>query len=1167
MGTSPARFIFLSALRGCLLIATVAVLITPLRAQTSYGSMVGTVVDVSGASVPDAAVVLTNLGTAERREAKSSSNGGYEFVNLVPGNYRVDVEKSGFKHFRRDEIQVTVQVAVRIDAPMQVGDVGQTVEVTAQTPLLETESSSVGQVVEGRNVTDMPLNGRNLFALIALAPGVQPQGGALTGSLNFAISGGMANQGTAFIDGAPLLTPKLNTSGFQPSQDVVQEFQVMSSDAGPEFGGTLNGVINLATKSGTNQLHGVVYEYLRNKVLNASTFFSNKAGLPKPSYIQNQFGLAVGGPVIKNKTFFFAAYEGNRVRTQTTATNSMPTLAETHGDFSNYRGANGAVIPIYDPLTTCGTGANPACAANATVLRSPFPNNIIPTSRLDPTAVIMNKYWALPNQPGTISGTNNFTINYPSVSNANQTTVRIDQNFSDRQHFFGRFSVYNPYTRPTDVYGTGGTITTLSHTSTQQGVAGDTFTFNPTTILTTNISVLRDYNTRYPSNLGIDLTSIGWPAATNAQMLQRQLPEIVIPGLSPGGNRFAGLFYQSIGDVEALSGSLTKIVGRHSFKFGGEFRRIYNAYGQDAGNANVFNFTNNFTAANPLTPGNTGGGYASYLLGYGNSGNMANILLPSTQQHYSGAYFNDTFRFSKKLTLNLGLRWEYPGYWTEKHGLASVWLPGAANPVLQQAGLNYGGDIVLVNSARYPDNRSQAPHWKLFSPRLGAAYSVNDKTVVRTGFGIFYTPGTDNQDGDPYASPINNATTPWVPTLDGSFTAVSKLSNPFPGGLLPPPGRSPAYESLILGTQVLSPIPNDAVPYTMNWNFTIQRQLAGGAMFEVAYVGERGVHLYDAGGLVDAGMGLDQLPNQYLSLGSQLLTQVPNPFASLIHAGPLSSPTIPYGQLLLPYPQYTGVYSPTTAAFDNIYHSLQARFQKRFKGSGTLLVSYTLQKNIGNADTMTGYNEYYQPGESQNYNNISADRSELSFDVPQRLVMSYVVDLPVGRGKKFLSGVSGLTDKLVSGWGVSGISSFQSGFPIPMLALPTQLSTLFNAGVPRPNVTAGCQQAVGGAAQAKLNAWFNTSCFTQPSAFGFGDASRTSSIARTQGIANWDLTLYKNTKITERIGLTYRAEVYNLANRVQFNPPGNQAGSSTFGVVSGQLNAPRIIQMALRLNF
>jgi hypothetical protein len=353
----------------------------------------------------------------------------------------------------------------------------------------------------------------------------------------------------------------------------------------------------------------------------------------------------------------------------------------------------------------------------------------------------------------------------------------------------------------------------------------------------------------------------------------------------------------------------------------------------------------------------------------------------------------------------------------------------------------------------------------------------------------------------------------------------------------------------------------------MNWNFTIQRQVTSGLLAEVAYVGERGVHLYDAGGLVDVGMGFDQIPNQYLALGAQLLNQVANPFASIVKSGPLSTATVPYGQLLLPFPQYEGVYSPTTAAFDNIYHSLQARLEKRFRNSGTILASFTWQKNIGNADTMTGYSEYYQPGETQNYYNLRADRSELSYDVPLRLVLSYVTDLPFGKGKRFFGGVSGVTDKLISGWGLSGITSFQSGFPIPMLAQPTQLSTLFNAGVPRPNVSAGCVQPLPGPATARLNQWFNTTCFSPPSPFGFGDESRTDSLARTQGIDNWDLSLYKQTRITERAGLTFRAEVYNLANRVQFSPPGNQLGSSLFGVISGQLNSPRIMQMALRLTF
>ena len=1139
-----------------------------LNGQASYGSIVGTVTDNSGAVVPGAAVTLTNLGTSEKRSINSDNNGNYEFVNLVPETYRLDIEKTGFKHFTSTQIQVQVQSTVRLDAAMQVGDVGQTIEVTGQAPLLQTDNATVGQVVEGQIVTDMPLNGRNVFALIALAPGVIPQGGALSGSLNFQISGGMPNQGVTFIDGAPFMNSKLNTAGFQPAQDVIQEFQVMSHNVGPEYGGTLNGVINLATKSGTNQYHGTAYEYLRNTILNASTFFANKGGIPRPAYVQNQFGFTFGGPVIKNKIFFFAGYEGNRIRQGNTATLTVPTAAERAGDFSGLRTSSGAQIPVYDPATTCGILNNPACASGQTILRSQFPGNKIPTSRLDPSALLLNQFWPLPNQPTTFTNTNNYITNYKSGSNANQTNVRIDQNISDKQHLFGRFSVSNPYTIPADTYGTGGLLTTISVTSAQQGVLGDTYSFNPTTILDVNFSALRNYNTRAPNNLGLNLhTTIGWPQATNDQIIQKQLPEIIIPGFSNGGNRTVALFLQAIGDVEAISGSLTKISGRHTVKFGGEIRRIYTAYGQDAGGANVLNFSNAFTGSNPLTPGNSGSGLASYMLGLGSSGNMVNIALPSTQQYYSGAYINDTFHMSSKLTLNMGVRWEYTGYWTEKHDLATVWLPGAINPALQAAGLNYPGDITLVNSPRYPDRHNTAPHYDLFSPRVGVAYRITDTTVVRTGFGIFYTPGTTVQNGTPYASPINNATTPWVPTLDSGFTPKDVLSNPFPNGVLPVPGRDPSYETLTLGTQVLSPVPHDRIPYMMNWNFGLQKQFGSGLLAELGYVGERGVHLYNSGGLVVNGMGFDQIPSQDLSLGSQLLQQVKNPFFGLIKSGPLSSATIPYGQLLLPYPQYTGVYSPTTAGFDNVYHSLEARVQKRFGEGGTILASYTWSKNLGNADTMTGYNEYYQPGETQNYYNISADRSELSYDVPQRLVVSYVYDLPIGRGKLLLHGVNGITEKLVSGWGFSGITSLQSGFPIPMIALPTSLSTLFNAGVPRPNVVPGCARAVSGAAQAKLNGWFNTACFSQPSTFGFGSEARADSVARSQGIANWDFSITKQTTLTEQVGLSFRMEVYNVFNRVQFNPPGNQVGSSTFGVISGQLNAPRQVQLALRLTF
>ena len=393
-----------------------SVFTAPLPAQTSYGSIVGTVTDATGAMVPGAAVNLTNLGTAEHRSAETDSNGNYQFVNLVPGSYRVEVEKTGFKHLTRDAIRVETQNAIRIDMGLQVGDVGQQMEVTAEAPLLQTENATQGQVVEGRIVTDMPLNGRNVFALIALAPGVIPQNGALNGSMNYQISGGLANQGVTWFDGAPFMNVKLNTAAFQPIQDMVLEFQVMSHNVGPEYGGTLNGVINLSSKSGTNEFHGALYEYFRNKVLNASTFFANKGGQPRPAYSQNQFGAALGGPIIKNKTFVFLAYEGNRIRSGVTNTVTMPTAAQRAGNFT------GVSNVIYDPATTtCGGQGLPSCPSGVTSGRTPFPGNIIPANRLDPTALLLNKYWALPNQPGL---TNNLIINYSTGSDANQESAR-----------------------------------------------------------------------------------------------------------------------------------------------------------------------------------------------------------------------------------------------------------------------------------------------------------------------------------------------------------------------------------------------------------------------------------------------------------------------------------------------------------------------------------------------------------------------------------------------------------------------------------------------------------------------------------------------------------------------------------------------------------------------
>jgi hypothetical protein len=401
------------------------------------------------------------------------------------------------------------------------------------------------------------------------------------------------------------------------------------------------------------------------------------------------------------------------------------------------------------------------------------------------------------------------------------------------------------------------------------------------------------------------------------------------------------------------------------------------------------------------------------------------------------------------------------------------------------------------------------------------------------------------------------------------LTAVNLLNNPYPNGVPLPAGRNPAYEAIVLGTALVTPLPQgDPATYVENWNFSIARQIGGGSALDIAYVGMKGNHLPMGGGATVNGMGYDQIPTQYLSLGSQLLQPVANPFYGLVKNGALSTPTIPYGQLLRPYPQFTGVFSPSAKAFSSEYHSLQMKFEERLGSGGKLLVAYTWAKNTGNGDTATGFLEAINnPATVQNFYDLKSEHSLLSFDVPHRLSVSYVVDLPVGKGKRFLGNAPALVDRVISGWAVNGVTTLQTGFAAYFLAQPTVLSTNLGGGPPRPNVIAGCDKTIDGSAQSRLNKWFNTACFTAPSQYGFGNESRTDPNLRFPGIANYDFALFKNTRINERFSLQFRSEFFNIFNRVQFGPPGNTQGSATFGLISSQYNNPRLVQLSLRLNY
>jgi hypothetical protein len=465
--------------------------------------------------------------------------------------------------------------------------------------------------------------------------------------------------------------------------------------------------------------------------------------------------------------------------------------------------------------------------------------------------------------------------------------------------------------------------------------------------------------------------------------------------------------------------------------------------------------------------------------------------------------------------------------------------------------------VALVNSPYYSNRGSQPHPYKLFSPHLGLAWRLTDKWVVRAGGSINFLPTDGAIGSSPFGSPVNSITTPWVPSQDGGLTPFATLNNPFPNGINIPPQTSPTYQQVLLGLSVSSTIPNNPHAYTEQYNFSVERELFG-AVLDVAYAGLRGVHLYQT-------RQLDQLPDQDLALGTQLLQTVANPYYGKVATGTLANPTVAYGQLLRPFPQYTGFSETAAAAANSHYNALQVKLEKRVKTGGTVLVSYTHAKLISDTEQLANFSSGVGNQTYQNYNNLRAERSLAGFDTPNNLVVSYVYDLPIGRGKSYWNRLPAPANALVSGWGVNGITTLQAGTPLSMLNATNTSNSL--GGNQRPNVTAGCNKSIPGSAQSRVSEWFNVACFTQPAAFTFGNEARTDPNLRAAGVANWDFAAFKDTKITERYALQFRAEIFNLFNRVQFGAPSQSYGGSTFGVVSSQANNQRLLQLALRLKF
>lgn len=1134
-------------------------------AQTPTGTLQGTVTDESGATVPGATVHVTSQTTNQTKELKTDSAGRYVVPFLAPDIYNVTVDAHGFRTARANSIKIDVAQNRSVDFTLVVGAVTEQIEVQATATPLDTNTATLGQVIDRKKVLDLPLNGRNPFSLATLVPSVNNVGNASTPHI-----GGSRNAiNEEQLDGVSNILPENNvgntTAAYTPIVDSVQEFSVQTNALSAEYGRFGGGVINLVTKSGTNEWHGGGFEFARNGVLNANDFFANRAGRARPDSSVNQYGGTLGGPIDipgvydgHNRSFFFFGFQGTNQKNAAIATDTVPLPAFRTGDFSALGSA------IFDPLTV---HTDPA---TGNLVRTAFPGNIIPMNRFDPVAVAAMNYFPNPNAGAAGAQTNNFVAVGDTASNSYQWDSRVDHDFTSKWRMFLRFShSWNDNTQLED-YGTvasqgGGGPTAGGAWSASMD---HTITFSPTLVADFRYGLSRSYVTRTPYGAGFQPTSLGLPQSLEDVAAQRVLefPRFAFSdGAGLGNTGWVDLIENPM--AHGFTGSLTKITSHHTIKFGGEYRKLFINFTQYGFPDGQFSFDKTWTQQILSNANGTGSPYASFLLGLASSGQMTHEPTAADASSYMAFYVQDDWKVARNLTLNLGLRWDVDFPRTERYNRLSYWDPSLASPLQGQVpagACSYCGNLMgqmLFTGVNGRYGRNQGPtQWKDFGPRVGLAWNPTSKMVIRSGFGISYAPsalqaaGTSGAPGEEGFS----SSTQVLSSSDSQRTILAYLSNPFPNGYNLPKGSAGGALTdvgLGIGESFFDSYRN---PYSLEWNFNIQHELPGDMTIEVGYLGNHGLFLVDG----DPGQPYAQLDPSYLSLGSQLLNTVANPFYGLITTpgSPLATQTVTYNRLLRPYPQYDGVTSFRKPRATSMYHGLTIRLDKRFSKNLTFLVAFTGSKTMDNSAAAVTYLGPTSGTRADQYNG-RLEWSVSPQDVSKRLVTSFVYDLPFGKGQRYASGAPRGANLLISGWQVNGILTFQTGTPV-VLASAVNQTNIFTMNQ-RPDNNGQSAKL----SDPTINQWFNTSVFSQPPPYTIGNAGRALPDVRNPGIADADLSLFKNNYFgpENRYNLQFRVEEFNALNHPQWGTPnsGIQNGSS-FGTITSLGVAARQIQLAAK---
>ncbi len=1141
---------------------------TALIAQDPRGNIVGRATDSSGAVVPGVEVRAVNNATLVGAAAKTNEQGAFNLPFLLPGVYRITAEGTGFKKFGRNGIEVHVSETAEINIVMEIGAVSESIEVTAESPLLDTTGASLGQVVDSRRIEELPIFAGNPLALMFLAPGMVITGDSMPtqrpawNNLSAGSNGNGSKSNEFQIDGVSNTYAQGSTPGvrpaFSPPASAVGEFKVQTSAFDASVGHTIGALANVNTKSGTNVLHGEAHWWVRNRAFDAPDFFNNKNNSKMPVYQDNRYGASAGGPLVlprtyngRNRTFWFYAWEANKWQVPQTYTSTVPTAAQRIGDFSGLLALpNGVNYQIYDPLNSE--------LVNGRFVRKPFPGNIIPRTRLDTVGSNFAKLYPLPTQPGTVDGRNNY-FNGSNVALEDYFVhlFRVDHAFSEKHRVFVRLHYDWWEEDKNHEFGWDNPANGLILNRTNKGTAiDDVYVLTPSLVMNTRYGLTFQDFPEHRISKGIDLATMGFaPGLVN--LIDREIA--TVPRISAGPYARISPWESGDGNNSSLTHSLSVnfnyLKNRHNMKFGTDVR-VYRTFGSryPLSTAPDLSFGSGYTkgpldssAAAPI-----GQELAAMLLGIP-SGNMERAASFAMQDKFFGVYFHDDYKLTSRLTLNLGLRWELESPVTERFDrLVANFDSATPNPVEAQAQAAYAkspvpelpaaafhatGGVTFVGqgkNGRYPYPMEKRD----FMPRVGLAWQLSPKTTVRAGYGLFY--GTI---GVSQTAPLQAGfaqTTPILVSLDNGSTFSTTITNPFPNGLYTPAGAAGGLNTN-LGQGITVFASDRHHSHASRWTVGLQRQLPGRFMFEGSYVGNRGSRL-------EINRNLNPLPAKYLSTSPArdvqtmnfLATYSASPFAGL---GQAFTTSISRANLLRPYPHFSDIIVGAPIGY-SWYHGFQGRLERRFSRGFTVGVGYTWSKLMEAV-------EFLNASDPMPYRSISPS------DRPHRYTVSGIYELPVGRGRRFGAHMPGVLQALAGGWQINGIMQNQSGAPLSFGNI------IFNGNIDDINLSSD---------KRNVDRWINTDAgFNRNSSQQLASNIRQFPL-RFSGIrgdkqSRCDLSALKNFRVREQVKMQFRAEAINAFNHANFRLPDMNPVSTSFGRITGTAWTPRGWQFALKLVF